>query len=624
MRSLELLAPAKNLECGMAAVSHGADAVYIGASRFGARAAAGNTVEDIHQLCDYAHQYGARVYVTVNTILYEDELADTKQLLKALNAYGVDALLVQDMGILELIAEWDDEKPFQMELHASTQTDNRTAEKVRWLQDVGFKRAVLARELSAREIAEIHHEVPDMDLEVFVHGALCVSYSGVCYVSQHCFNRSANRGACAQFCRMKFDLLDDNQQKIEHQRHLLSLRDMCQIDHLEELADSGACSFKIEGRLKDVEYVKNVVSAYSQRIDEIIKKAPDRYCRASHGKVEYDFQPNLRKTFNRGFTTYFLNGRQPDIASFDTPKAMGEYVGKVKEVRGNSFNVAGTATFENGDGLCFINEEHELEGFRINKAVGNRLFPLKMPARLKPGMGLYRNNDVAFSHLLSGVTARRKLQVEMTFQTTDDGFTLHVSNKEMGVKAEATIIFDHQEARQPQEENIRKQLEKLGNTIFACKEIKIEDKAGKLFIPSSLLTELRRKAIQALEQQLVQKQERPATELAVKKTEGVETVMPKAYKAYPYLYNISNHLSKRFFETQGLKNIQPAFELSPTRNPLVMQCRHCIRFALGYCVKRGGKHPTWKEPLYLRLGDGRRFRLEFNCKECQMNIYAET
>lgn len=624
MRSLELLAPAKNLECGMAAVSHGADAVYIGASRFGARAAAGNTVEDIHQLCDYAHQYGARVYVTVNTILYEDELADTKQLLKALNACGVDALLVQDMGILELIAEWDDEKSFQMELHASTQTDNRTAEKVRWLQDVGFKRAVLARELSTREIAEIHHEVPDMDLEVFVHGALCVSYSGVCYVSQHCFNRSANRGACAQFCRMKFDLLDDNQQKIEHQRHLLSLRDMCQIDHLEELADSGACSFKIEGRLKDVEYVKNVVSAYSQRIDEIIKKAPDRYCRASHGKVEYDFQPNLRKTFNRGFTTYFLNGRQPDIASFDTPKAMGEYVGKVKEVRGNSFNVAGTATFENGDGLCFINEEHELEGFRINKAVGNRLFPLKMPARLKPGMGLYRNNDVAFSHLLSGVTARRKLQVDMTFQTTDGGFTLRVSNKEMGVKAEATIIFDHQEARQPQEENIRKQLEKLGNTIFACKEIKIEDKAGKLFIPSSLLTELRRKAIQALEQQLVQKQERLATELAVKKTEGVETVMPKAYKAYPYLYNISNHLSKRFFETQGLKNIQPAFELSPTRNPLVMQCRHCIRFALGYCVKRGGKHPTWKEPLYLRLGDGRRFRLEFNCKECQMNIYAET
>ena len=239
-------------------------------------------------------------------------------------------------------------------------------------------------------------------------------------------------------------------------------------------------------------------------------------------------------------------------------------------------------------------------------------------------MGLYRNNDVAFSHLLSGVTARRKLQVEMTFQTTDDGFTLHVSNKEMGVNAETTIIFDHQEARQPQEENIRKQLEKLGNTIFACKEIKIEDKAGKLFIPSSLLTELRRKAIQALEQQLVQKQERPATELAVKKTEGVETVMPKAYKAYPYLYNISNHLSKRFFETQGLKNIQPAFELLPTRNPLVMQCRHCIRFALGYCVKRGGKHPTWKEPLYLRLGDGRRFRLEFNCKECQMNIYAET
>ena len=624
MRSLELLAPAKNLECGMAAISHGADAVYIGASRFGARAAAGNTVEDIHQLCDYAHQYGARVYVTVNTIIYEDELADTKQLLKELNACGVDALLVQDMGILELIADWDDEEPFRMELHASTQTDNRTAEKVRWLQDIGFKRAVLARELSVKEIEEIHHKVPDMDLEVFVHGALCVSYSGVCYVSQHCFNRSANRGACAQFCRMKFDLLDDNQQEIEHQRYLLSLRDMCQIDHLKELADSGACSFKIEGRLKDIEYVKNVVSAYSQRIDEIIEKAPDRYCRASHGKVEYDFQPNLRKTFNRGFTTYFLNGRQPDIASFDTPKAMGEYVGKVKEIRGNSFNVAGTAKFENGDGLCFINEEHELEGFRINKAVGNRLFPLKMPARLKPGMGLYRNNDVAFSHLLSNVTAKRKLQIKMTFQTIDDGFALHVSNKEMGVKAEATIAFGHQEARQPQVENIRKQLEKLGNTIFDCQEIEIEEKAGSLFVPSSLLGEVRRKAIQALEEQMLQQKARPAVQLPVKDVEPVETVMPKAYKAYPYLYNISNHLSKKFFEAHGLKAIRPAFEVSPTHNPLVMQCRHCIRYSLGYCVKRGGKHPTWKEPLYLRLGDGRRFRLEFNCAECQMNIYAES
>ena len=443
MQKLELLAPAKNLECGMTAISHGADAVYIGASRFGARAAAGNSLDDIQQLCEYAHQFGARVYVTINTIIYEDELAATKEMLEALNALGVDALLVQDMGILELIEHWDAKVPFRMELHASTQTDNRTAEKVRWLQEVGFKRAVLARELSAREIARIHHAVPEMDLEVFVHGALCVSYSGVCYASQHCFHRSANRGECAQFCRMKFDLLDSNQHEVEHQRHLLSMRDMCQLEHLQELAESGACSFKIEGRLKDVEYVKNVVSAYSKELNKIVNSHPDLYSRASYGRVDYAFEPDLRKTFNRGFTTYFLNGRQSNIANFDTPKAMGEYVGKVKEIRGNSFNVSGTAAFENGDGLCFINDAHELEGFRINKAEGNRLYPLKLPKRLRPGTELYRNNDVAFSRLLANVTARRRLQLAMRFGATSDGFYLCASSHEAEIEATANIVFEH-------------------------------------------------------------------------------------------------------------------------------------------------------------------------------------
>ncbi len=396
MRTLELLAPAKNLECAKMAIDHGADAVYIGATRFGARAAAGNSVDDIRRLCEYAHSYGARVYVTVNTIIYEDELSATRLLLKNLNACGVDALLVQDMGILEMVAEWREPEPFKMELHASTQTDNRSAEKVRWLQELGFKRAVLARELSAKDILEIREKVPDMELEVFVHGALCVSYSGVCYASEHCFHRSANRGACAQFCRMKFDLLDNAGRAVERQRYLLSMRDMCRIDHLELLADSGACSFKIEGRLKDVEYVKNVVSAYSRELDKLIAKRPDDYRRASYGKVDYTFQSNLRKTFNRGFTNYFLEGRQNDIACFDTPKAMGEYVGKVKELRGGSFNVAGTASFENGDGLCFVNDRHELEGFRINKAVGNRLYPLKMPADLKPGVALSQQRRSVF------------------------------------------------------------------------------------------------------------------------------------------------------------------------------------------------------------------------------------
>ena len=341
MRTLELLAPAKNLECGIAAIDHGADAVYIGAPKFGARAAAGNSIEDIKQLCDYAHQFGAKVHVTVNTIIYDEEMNDDLfKMIVDLDRIGVDALLLQDMGLLwEVRAR----SLWSRELHSSTQCDVRTPEKAYWLTTIGFDRVVLARELSIEEIKRIHEEVPDRTLEVFVHGALCVSYSGVCYASEQCFDRSANRGECAQFCRMKFDLLDAQGNEIEHQRHLLSLKDLCQIDHLKDLADAGASSFKIEGRLKDVNYVKNVVAAYSKKLDEIVAREPKEYRRASMGRCSYSFVPNLKKTFNRGFTNYFLRGRQPDIASFDTPKAIGEYVGKVKEIRGNiSFNVATT------------------------------------------------------------------------------------------------------------------------------------------------------------------------------------------------------------------------------------------------------------------------------------------
>lgn len=300
-KSIELLAPARNLECGIAAIDYGADAVYIGASRFGARAAAGNSVEDIKALCDYAHTYMAKVYVTVNTIIFDNELDATKELITQLYEAGADAILVQDMGLLNM-----DLPPIP--LHASTQTDNRTVEKVKWLAGLGFSRVVLARELSANEISHIHHEVPDVELEVFVHGALCVSYSGQCYASQYCFGRSANRGECAQFCRLKFDLEDANGNVIQKGRHLLSLKDLCQIDRLETLLDSGATSLKIEGRLKDITYVKNVTAAYSKRLNEIIAHSNGRYRRASFGKCTYTFEPNLNKTFNRGFTHYFWMG----------------------------------------------------------------------------------------------------------------------------------------------------------------------------------------------------------------------------------------------------------------------------------------------------------------------------
>ena len=598
MRALELLAPAKNLECGIAAIDHGADAVYIGASRFGARAAAGNSVDDIRQLCDYAHPFGVKVYVTVNTILYDDELEATRQLLQELQQAGVDAILVQDMAILKMR---NDDEPFPI-LHSSTQTDNRTPEKVRWLRDLGFSRVVLARELSVEEITAIHREVPDVELEVFVHGALCVSYSGICYASQHCFGRSANRGECAQFCRMKFSLVDAEGREVERDRYLLSLKDMNQSDHLEELIEAGATSFKIEGRLKDVQYVKNVTAAYSQRLNQIIRQHPDQYCRSSKGVCRYTFTPDLNRTFNRGYTTYFLHGRQPDIASFDTPKAIGAFVGTVKEIRHDSFNVAGTASFVNGDGLCFFNQERQLEGFRANRVVGNRIYPYRMPQGLRPGVSLYRNSDQEFDRLLSRPSAERKIPIRLSLRAVADGFELN------GIHFNA----EHQTAQKPQRENIIRQLTKLGDTIYTCDEVDIPEDFN-YFIPNSVLSDMRRQLVSGLMTEKEVCQERPSSR-EKKQGVGEKNAVPSSFS---YLDNISNRLSQEFYGAKGLT----AYELKGGSGP-IMQCRHCIRYILGYCVKHGGKRPTWTEPLSLVLGDGRRFRLEFDCQHCQMNIYS--
>ena len=610
MTALELLAPAKNLACGIAAIDHGADAVYIGASRFGARAAVGNSVDDIRQLCDYAHRFRAKVYVTVNTIVYDEELDATRQLLSELREAGVDAVLVQDMAVLTMC---------QLPLHASTQTDNRSVEKVRWLREQGFVRAVLARELSLEEIATIHREVPDMELEVFVHGALCVSYSGICYASQHCFGRSANRGACAQFCRMPFSLVDADGKEVEHDRYLLSLKDMNQSDHLLELAEAGATSFKIEGRLKDISYVKNVTAAYSQQLNRIVSRYPDKYCRSSLGVCNYTFTPDLRKTFNRGYTTYFLQGRQPEIASFDTPKAVGEFVGTVKELRPDSFNVAGVSSFANGDGLCFYNG-HQLEGFRANRVVGNRIYPYRMPQGLKPGMRLYRNSDQEFERLLAKPSAERRIPIRISLQAIAEGFELTATIlSQSSALAPLTVSFtaEHQEAQKPPRENIIRQLSKLGDTIYVCSEVEIPADFN-FFIPNSLLSEMRRSLTDHLQRLGMKTQTHASAEAQEKATDRHVTAVgtPPAY-SYPYLYNISNRLSQTFYGA----NQQTAYELKGGAGP-IMQCRHCIRYSLGYCVKRGGKRPQWHEPLSLRLGDGRSFRLEFDCKNCQMNVFG--
>ena len=641
MTSLELLAPAKNLECGMAAIDHGADAVYIGAPRFGARSAAGNSIEDIRQLCEYAHPFGVKVYVTVNTILYDDELDDTRRLLQDLQRVGVDAILVQDMAIWEMSNHNSQFSILnsQLNFHASTQTDNRTPEKVRWLRDLGFSRVVLARELSVEEIAEIHREVPDVELEVFVHGALCVSYSGICYASQHCFGRSANRGACAQFCRMKFSLVDSEGREVEHDRYLLSLKDLNQSDHLQELIEAGATSFKIEGRLKDVGYVKNVTAAYSQRLNEIIRRHPDQYCRSSLGECRYTFTPDLHKTFNRGYTTYFLHGRQPDIASFDTPKALGEFVGMVKELRGDSFNVAGVASFANGDGLCFFRPmsltshssplTSELIGFRANRVQGNRIWPYRMPQGLRPGVRLYRNNDQEFERLLSKPSAERRIPIRLALRAVDDGFELSLNQGDCPLCAEFTkhmgtvpmIHFraDHIPAQKPPHENIIRQLSKLGDTIYTCSAVDIPDDFN-YFIPNSVLSEMRRSLVDLLgKEESGKKKENTSTSGSMDRGNlSPLTSHPSPLKyPYTYLYNISNRLSQQFYGTKELS----AYELKGGDGP-IMQCRHCIRYALGYCVRHGGQRPTWHEPLSLVLGDGRRFRLEFDCKNCQMNVYA--
>lgn len=634
LRKIELLAPAKNLECGIAAIDHGADAVYIGAAQFGARQTAGNNTEDIAELTRYAHQFGAAVYVTVNTIVYEKELAALEHLLKQLVEIGVDAILVQDMAVLEIYKKLKAEyvaRGYRMPaLHASTQTDNRSADKVKWLKENGFERVVLARELSLEEITDIHKAHPDVELEAFVHGALCVSYSGACYASQYFFNRSANRGECAQFCRMAFDLKDSDGETLIEDSYLLSLKDMCQLDRLGDLLEAGVCSLKIEGRLKDANYVKNVVATYSEALNAYIAKHTGKYCRSSYGRCTYTFTPALEKTFNRGFTHYFFNGRQKDISSFNTPKAMGEYVGYVKEIRRGSFNVAGTAMFANGDGLCFFNRQKKLEGFRVNRVENNRLYPLTMPKNLEPGMALYRNNDIEFERAMQGKTATRKLQVRFVVDVVDGKLTFTATD-ECGRSANVVLNEAPEKAQKSQHDNIVKQLEKLGNTVWTANEISINNSADEFFIPSSRLAAVRRELLEALENTPVANHtdKQAVGETATNSINANNTV----YADTINIANVANTTAQNYYAAHGVKNAPTAFELNsdykagsttaPSAVPPLMTCRYCLRYALGYCVKNGGKRPTWHEPLHLEAKNGIRVRLAFNCAKCQMEVYAE-
>ncbi len=605
-RPIELLAPAKNLECGIEAINHGADAVYIGAPRFGARAAAGNSLADIEALVQYAHLYNVRIYVTVNTILRDDELKETEAMIWDLYRVGVDALIVQDMGLTQLNLP-------PIPLHASTQMDNRTVEKVRFLADAGFRQVVLARELSVNEISRIHAACPDTLLEVFIHGALCVSYSGQCYVSEACFGRSANRGECAQFCRLQFDMTDADGKVIEKGKHLLSLKDMNQSDNLEELLDAGASSLKIEGRLKDVSYVKNVTAYYRQKLDALFKRRKE-YVRASSGSVKLAFRPQLDKSFSRGFTDYFAHGRNPGIFSFNTPKSLGEEVGTVKEIRGNYLTVAGVKAFSNGDGLCYLDAQGRLQGFRVNRVENNKLFPQEMP-RIKPKTVLYRNFDQEFDRIMQKKSAERKLTVDVSLAENNFGFTLTICDED-GNSVSMALSKNKELARTPQHDNLINQLGKLGNTPFVPRNIEV-DLSENWFIPSSELAELRRATVEKLLSLRRINYHRELWRMP-------ETEHPYPQKELTYLGNVMNKEAAAFYQKHGVERIAPAFEVEHPEGAALMFCKHCLRYSMGWCPVHHKVKSPYREPYYLVSGDGKKFRLQFDCKNCQMKVYSES
>ncbi len=595
-RRIELLSPAKDLACGIEAIRCGADAVYIGAPHFGARAAAGNSVDDIAQLVAYAHQYGVHVYATMNTIIFDDELEEARMLALKLHEVGVDALITQDMALQQM--------NLPIPLNASTQMDNRTPEHVNALAALGFKRVILARELSLDEIKKIRHAT-DIELEVFVHGALCVSYSGRCYASQHCFGRSANRGTCAQVCRLAYDLVDVDGNVLVRQKHLLSLKDLNRSRSLEALMDAGVASFKIEGRLKDVAYVKNVTAFYRQKIDEILSRRPE-YRRASYGHEHIDFQPCLEKSFNRGFTDYFLRGRTEDVSAPDTPKSVGEPVGHVKAVRGREIKVGGLTTFHNGDGLCYFDSKGRLQGFRVNRVEGNVLHLSEAMPEVPLHAPLYRNYDAQFVNLVSKKSDERTIMLDIVLTESDTGFLLSGTD-ETGRHVQLAFPDEKQTARTPQRDRVAKELSKLGGTCYEAGSVNVEWEMD-YFLPAARVAGWRRALVEKL--------------LSLSQPPLVLPECPSADISALDPVNVANRLARQFYEKTGDKPVPPAYELhEPKQGALLMTCKHCVRYSLGACNRHLHNRRYLPEPLYLQMADGRRFRLSFDCQQCEMHVY---
>lgn len=616
MTALELLAPAKDLATGIVAIDSGADAVYIGAEHHGARAAAGNSVEDIASLCKYAHRFRAKVYVTLNTLIYNDELDSVKQLVRELYTAGVDALIVQDMALLEM-----DIPP--IELHASTQCDTRTPEKARFLQDVGFEQIVLPRELSLEEIREVRRATT-VALEGFVHGALCVCYSGDCRASLVNGGRSANRGECAQVCRLPFDLVDGDGKTVIKGRHLLSLKDMNRMSKLYELADAGISSFKIEGRLKSPEYVRNVTAAYSDALDNIVACSNGCYHRASVGRVQRNFRPDVTKSFNRGFTGYFLTDTQPgkgSLASMLTPKHIGEPVGTVEKATPLYLIIDGTKQIVNGDGLGFFSRNGQFIGFRANRVEGNRINLLNsLAVTPEKGTVIYRNYDKAFSDNIASARSKRVIDITAILEPTTHGVALTLNDKQRGCRVTVPVTGEFDTARTPQLDARRRILEKTGDTIYTVTEV--EDRVDEsVFIPASVLADLRRRAVEALDHNAA-----ATYPIRLRKKDiGRDVSFPKTH--LDMHDNVANMLSEQFYNRHNATVLQSALEVAPASERegevQVMTSRYCLRRELGACLKTPAGNSI-KEPLTLVPADGntRPLRLRFDCAACRMNVFA--
>lgn len=605
---IELLAPARDREIAIEAIKHGADAVYMGAPMFGARAAATNSIDDMQQVCQFAHHFDARVYATVNTIIYDYELHQVERMIWQLWDAGVDALIVQDMGILRL-----DLPPIA--LHASTQCDLRTPDKARFLEALGFSQLVMARELTFNEIADIRQAVR-VPLEAFIHGALCVCYSGRCQMSQAIKKRSANRGECAQMCRLPYDLVDEQGGVLVSHKHLLSLRDMNRTTLLRQMIDAGVSSFKIEGRLKDASYVKNVVAHYRKALDEVIDQSDGQLRRASFGAAELAFDPDVRRSFNRSFTTYFIDRRKPDngehMASIDTPKSLGQYVGKVMRAKGNELLLDTKLRLANGDGLSFFNTDGQFTGIRVNVASGNRL-TLREAVPIARGTDIYRTYDKAMDDILSRSTASRRIAVDAKLRRVGERLVLTLAD-ERGCSVTHTIDdADLQPAKSSQEQRQLDVLAKLGDTIYTLREAQV---LPDCFIPASTLTRLRRETVDLLDRtwHMSRRRDRRRPE---------DMAAPCYTDTLTSADNVANQLAEQLYRDHGVTDITPALECQIDKGQAtdgieVMHTRYCLRRELGACLKSSGakKLPA---RIFLRTGN-HIISTHCDCTHCEMHL----